>query len=355
MTVNPGAQDNAGAAPPPPPQAPPPQAPPPQAPPPPSMALRTYMMLRLAMIGVIVALALSVLLEIHRSDGCIQRSISAYYYTPTRAVFVGALVTLGTCMIVLWGKNMFEDGFLNIAGMLAPIVAFVPTSDANYCSVVTSGGVDLTEKAQQSSVAAAAAQAQTDKLIAAATQAIDNNIETLGLVIAGALVALLVLALIPNSTIVPRSLTHKFWIQDVSFIAPWAFAVLVWGIAAWRFKYHQEWFYANAHNWSATTMFGFIIAVVLTNAVVQAINWHNYGAAGTGHYPFWTVAYALVGVVMLAAAGVILYLGKGKHTSNTWFLNHWTFVVEATLISLFAVFWILQTVDRKNDGAPIDP
>jgi hypothetical protein len=44
------------------------------------------------MVAVIVALAVSVVAEIGRSDGCVQRSISAYYYTPTRSVFVGALV-----------------------------------------------------------------------------------------------------------------------------------------------------------------------------------------------------------------------------------------------------------------------
>src|SRR3954447_25805087 len=103
--------------------------------PPPTMALRTYSLLRMGMLGVLLGLGVSVLLEINRSNGCVQRSISAYYYTPTRAVFVSSLVALGVSMIVLWGKNWVDDGFLNLAGMLAPVVAFVPTSDANFCGI----------------------------------------------------------------------------------------------------------------------------------------------------------------------------------------------------------------------------
>ena len=43
--------------------------------------------------------------------------------------------------------------------MLAPGVAFVPTPDANYCSVVTSAGKDLTESAEKSDAAAEQAHA----------------------------------------------------------------------------------------------------------------------------------------------------------------------------------------------------
>jgi hypothetical protein len=49
-----------------------------------------------------------------------------------RAVCVGALVAQGVGMVVLEPDNQLEDIFLNVAGVLAPVVAFVPTPDAGW-------------------------------------------------------------------------------------------------------------------------------------------------------------------------------------------------------------------------------
>ena len=169
------------------------------------MALRTYSLLRMGMVAVVVSLGVSVLFEVSRSSGCAQRSISAYYYTPTRAVFVGALITLGVSMIVLWGKNWVEDGFLNLAGMLAPVVAFVPTSDANFCGI--------------SNASQQAANGDPTQLVLVAHQAIDNNIRTLGVIIAVALIGV-VLAVVTDSGW--AALLRKKpgpWYRDVTFCA----------------------------------------------------------------------------------------------------------------------------------------
>ena len=65
--------------------------------------------------------------------GCLQPSISAYYYTPVGAVFIGVLVTMGVCLVALKGNTDGEDVLMNLAGMLAPGVAFIPTPDAGTC------------------------------------------------------------------------------------------------------------------------------------------------------------------------------------------------------------------------------
>ena len=88
-------------------------------------AQKTYRYLRIGLIGAAVMLAAAVVIERWHVD-CWQGSISAYYYTPVRAVFVGALVAVGLSLIVIKGEG-HEDVYLNIAGMLAPVVAFVPT------------------------------------------------------------------------------------------------------------------------------------------------------------------------------------------------------------------------------------
>src|SRR6478609_1032098 len=102
-------------------------------PPVPAVALRTYRFLRLTVVGVIAMLAISIFLEFHRTDWCLKGSISAYYYSPVRSVFVGVLCAIGLVLIALWGKTTVEDSLFNLAGLLAPVVAFVPAKDDGLC------------------------------------------------------------------------------------------------------------------------------------------------------------------------------------------------------------------------------
>src|SRR3954454_17073222 len=90
-------------------------------------AIKSYRYLRLSIVVVVAALMASVLLEVVHA-GCWQESISAYYYTPTHSVFVGGLVAIGVALIAVKGSTDLEDALLNISGVLAPIVAFVPPS-----------------------------------------------------------------------------------------------------------------------------------------------------------------------------------------------------------------------------------
>lgn len=93
----------------------------------------TYRYLRFGMVAMVVLLTVSILYERAQAAGCWQTSLSAYYYTPVRSVFVGALIAIGLCLIVIRGRDTWQDIFLNVAGMLAPIVALVPTSDSGRC------------------------------------------------------------------------------------------------------------------------------------------------------------------------------------------------------------------------------
>lgn len=54
--------------------------------------------------------------------------MSAFYYTPAHGLFIGALVATGAAMVALNGRTTVEDSFFNIAGVLAPVVALVPTN-----------------------------------------------------------------------------------------------------------------------------------------------------------------------------------------------------------------------------------
>jgi hypothetical protein len=55
-----------------------------------------------------------------------QGSMSAYYRTPMRDVFVGGLWAIGSCLLLYKGYNQEEDWGLNVAGVSAIIVALFP-------------------------------------------------------------------------------------------------------------------------------------------------------------------------------------------------------------------------------------
>ncbi len=63
----------------------------------------SYRYLRLSMVILVAVLAVSILFERLRAT-CLQGSISAYYYTPTHSIFVGALVTIGIVLVALKGS-----------------------------------------------------------------------------------------------------------------------------------------------------------------------------------------------------------------------------------------------------------
>lgn len=56
-----------------------------------------------------------------------QESMSAYYHTDMRDIFVGALFAMGFSLLVYKGFSRSEDWALNIAGVLALGIAFFPT------------------------------------------------------------------------------------------------------------------------------------------------------------------------------------------------------------------------------------
>ena len=90
------------------------------------LTLDTYRYLRGGMVVMVVMLAAGVI-GAAISSHCWQGSISAYYYTSAHSVFIASLCALGVQMIVYRGSSDTEDALLNLAGMLAFIVAFVPT------------------------------------------------------------------------------------------------------------------------------------------------------------------------------------------------------------------------------------
>jgi hypothetical protein len=110
----------------------------PFAPPDPaSEAVKTWRYLRLAMVALVAGLAASVVYEhFQTATSCWQPSFSAYYYTPVQGFLVGALVTIGVSLVAVKGNTDWEDLLLDLAGISAPVVAFVPSPDPGTCGSV---------------------------------------------------------------------------------------------------------------------------------------------------------------------------------------------------------------------------
>ena len=88
---------------------------------------KSYRYLRVSVVALALLLGVSLVIEILFGGRERFGSISGYYYSPVRSIFVGALVAIGPALISIKGRAGWEDTLLDLAGMLAPVVALVPT------------------------------------------------------------------------------------------------------------------------------------------------------------------------------------------------------------------------------------
>jgi len=87
----------------------------------------TYVNLRVGMALLAFSLPVILILWSAFTGGEILPSISAYYHTPMRDLFVGTLVAIGVSLYLYKGFSDKENKALNCAGIFAVGVAFLPT------------------------------------------------------------------------------------------------------------------------------------------------------------------------------------------------------------------------------------
>jgi hypothetical protein len=270
-------------------------------------AVKTYRYLRLAMIALVVGLFACVLYEHGRTrGGCWQLSISAYYYTPVQGFLVAALVTIGVSLVALRGNTDWEDVLLNLAGVCAPVVAFVPYPHPGTCgSVLTDTRNRLAN--------------------------VDNNM--LGLLVAGGL-ALLVVGLLTHLSLRSARPDRP---GPVALLGFWAIAVLFLASTA-VYAWDRTLLLDHGHDVAAIAMFGFIFGNVWLNAAAVH-RAHNAVAPRS----IWRNRYTVVGTLMVVAvvANVVAHLAGFR-----W----WVLTLETSMIVLFAWFWVAQTIELWNQG-----
>jgi len=261
----------------------------------------TYRYLRFAMLALLLALAVSVAAETVR-DGW-QTSISAYYYTAAGPVFIGVLASVGVCLVALRGATDAEDVCLNLAGISAPMVAFVPTPERG--------------------------QAPDEHAIA-------NNALTFLVVLAVGYVVVLAAGLRQRA-------------RGVRWPSPWGVVGLISTAAAWVagvvwILVDRDSFATHAHALAAIFTFLPFIGVVVLNTdwgvrvlARQSASPTRFDAA------YWAIigGFVLVGAVFGAA----------------WSWSYSLLGTEIGILLLFGLFWVLQSIDvlaRERPSARID-
>lgn len=97
----------------------------------------TYLSLRVGVAAVGVALPVALWVGALVLEGSsLQSSMSAYYYTGMRDVFVGALFAIGVALYVYRGFSPSENAVLSLAGVLVVCVALFPTQGVGERTIV---------------------------------------------------------------------------------------------------------------------------------------------------------------------------------------------------------------------------
>jgi hypothetical protein len=270
---------------------------------------RTYRYVRLAIVGAVVLMLVS-LAAVSFANGPVT-SLSALFYTPGRSVFVGSLFAISLALIALSGHSL-EQALLDIAALFAPVIAIVPTP------VVTGDAPGLVVDCGSTAPCVPA-----DEL-----DGIQNGM--LSLTVVGVLGVALAVVL----SVVQRTASRG------TAVASAVAGVVVIGMALWALVAPAS-FVALAHLVATGAFFGII-------AVVSAITAASASAPWRGVYRAVAIGIAVVLVLLLAVLGLRLAgIDLVADTGVPWVL-----VGELAVVGLFALFWIAQTAQYWDE---IDP
>lgn len=92
--------------------------------------VQTYFVLRMVIAGGTLLLPVALLVWVAVDpELAMMGSLSAFYYSPARGLFVGILVAIGVALVAYRGYTRGENALLNAAGGFSILVALFPTGD----------------------------------------------------------------------------------------------------------------------------------------------------------------------------------------------------------------------------------
>ena len=277
---------------------------------------KSYRYLRVSVVAVALLLGAALVLEIGWGGRERFGSISGYYYSPVRSIFVGALVAIGPALVAIKGRAGWEDTMLDLAGMLAPVIALVPTPlEDSRADVECPGGASACVPPEF-------------------VPGVVNNI--------GALAVLGIVAIgfawFSAGPVIRRQASTRYGI---------AAAVVVWVVFVAVFLFAQDTFLTVAHYSAAVPFFLLIAGVAYLNGRraparrdVAVLTPDTYGRA------YRTISGLMIATLLLTG---LYYAVAALAGVERWFAT--IAVVESVLLVLFVVFWVLQTVENWNEEA----
>lgn len=276
---------------------------------------RTYRYLRLSLVGVVVLISVALWSE-WMTEGPLG-SVSASYYTPAGAIFVGGVFAVALALLALSGHS-FGQVSLDLAAIVAPLIAIVPAP-------VFSGDLP-------GAVAVDCGAAIEPCVPIAFVPAVHNGMTALVATAVVGWVAALVLAA------VQRTFSRRtVW----SLVVTGAIITVVtlW----WRLA--PDAFLRAGHVVAAASFFAFIAVAALASALdAGRADRRGYRAVYLGiAIGIIVVLAALLAVIIVGFFGVVLPEPGGVTA---------VFAGEAVALLLFAAFWVVQTIETWNDPDP---
>jgi hypothetical protein len=268
-------------------------------------------------------------------EGSIRGSISAYFHSPVRSIFVGCLMAIGVCLIAIQARTVWEETFLNLAGLFAFVVALVPIRPESCNLVLPDAPVTfdpnvpwptwLTETLDRASTGMCrvdeSVDSSSDGLPEWAVTSIRNNVFS---VIAVAALALLLIVCMRRWSPSKRSGPARA-VRAGSIALAVYLGLLIIGVGLYAtFDGNRS----TSHYWAAGAMFAMFGVVVVISG------WFRDLVPSGLRYQYRAIAALMVLVVPLGAVSL--------------------YALEAAEIALFAWFWTAQTIqvwDPNGDGA----
>ncbi len=264
---------------------------------------RTYRYVRLTILAATLLIAVAVTVE--AIVGGPPPSLSAAFYTPAGPMFTAGLFVVAAAFVALSGRSI-EQGLLDVAAVLALAIAVVPTT-------VEGAGCAGSVRCVPPSV----------------LPVVLNG---------GASVASVVLVGVASGVVL--SIVQGTFSRGVASTAV-AVVVVVVGLGVWAVSAPGA-FLLVAHNVAAVGFF------LLVAAVAAIAAWRPQRSPERFRPAYAGVAIGILIALLGLAAALLSAVAGGKITRPV----PWVLLGETVALALFAVFWLLQTVELWNEADP---
>ncbi|MEQ1873583.1 MAG: hypothetical protein ABL953_07640 [Ilumatobacteraceae bacterium] len=271
------------------------------------------------MLIVLVVVLLVATAWVSCTESYLETSISDYYHTAARPILVAVMFGVGLCMMALYSKNPWENLLLNVSGAFAPIV-----------------GLAATTQEMKKPLEFDVPTPEVNRLAEIALPAYFAGLFLLGC---------LVFVVHPKGVMVPRNTTrwwHLSWWKEtaksvkgkgwMTLAAIGILAGATW--CAWNTDALQR----KVHTAAAGSFFVPLIILVL----LKGFNARRK-KPGKQSRVYLGIGFTMTGAVL--AFVIDRLVTKCKYS---------VLIIEFTLISLFALYWVIEFYrGRKTPTAPV--